>query len=174
MNYIEFKTKILRYFKDLPDSRINQSNAYYKKNCGSCVGAHLSYLFKIKNKYYKEDYLKGKSFFYKKLYDYLNLERQEVIDFFHKANGNGKGIFMFDDQDWSDDPYYIFRKMFYLMDGIKPRYLKDPHCINMPEDNVPDQGKCYNCGLIEKPMRVEDGFTYCDLCDSHGFRSGNE
>ena len=119
-NYLEFKNKILDYFKDLPSSRIDQEETNFSKNCGCCVGSHIFYIFKltpekIAYKFGDYDYEKGASYFYEKLFDYLHLTQFEIEEFFSEANL--KDISMFGYKKWSDHPYKILKKMFEIMDG---------------------------------------------------------
>ena len=135
MNYIEFKTKILDYFKDMEDIKIRQSKGtmYVRggKNvteCGSCVGAHIAYLFnlgeaKVHN-IMEYEFTKGREFFYENLGKYLGLEELQVGDFFCKINKKCVHDDMFGPVPWRFHPYYTLSKMFALMDGEKTKRLE--------------------------------------------------
>ena len=116
MNYLEFKEKILNYFEDLPEYRVDQTIGEYSEECGCCVGSHLSYLFEIGmgDGYYGY----GEEFFFRKILNFLGIDERNTRRFFAKASPYS-GIFMFGTNSWNKSPYQILKKMFYLMDGEK-------------------------------------------------------
>ena len=112
MNYIQFKNKVLNYFKDLPLDKVNQNVGSYREECGCCIGAHLAHLL-----FQGTSHEIGSRTFFRHIQNHLNIDGYKTGLFFHQVNGNM--IYMFGTNNWSDHPYKILKRMFYLMDGEK-------------------------------------------------------